>query len=664
MLTVINDAQAAALSLSDIVNKVRGVKDTLSKVWDTIKTAGAGAIIGAVVLGGACTIVSGGLLAPACAAGGAEVGAAIGALIGGGIGIVKNFVLDNEEATTSPEDGRTPTYLELITDLDLKEKFGEFYEDAQAAALADIQALKANLLGSLVPYSISIKGGELGSFKASLEGPSVLYGYSAFPVVLKLDYAQNPDIPDPIHITKVTMYVVEDATGYTYYTWTWVGDYVMENSTVTGTWATILKAPDQLVNDVDKLLSGQFDAATIDKLFNTPVPKFEVYVKVEGYKELYKYENGKWVKYDTEPFSFTISSLDAYERISNYEPSYELSGAVGTLPSKFKLFRSFTPYTTQVAGSINNIIIRAWSTPVHYVGSSADYAFYFIALPEYFSPLRPTITDDYRLVVVKDLGGTWALADSVVGNLGDMSTLSAWAGSIVYTKDDQATGYNVFMVVKAYLDRGDTKIPLWLIAKPKVAVLPDEETITVDANLGEIEPLLNKTGTYSAEDLGQLKAWADATIQGINQKISEAEAWKAKTDNEKAKALFDEAISHYKTAISYLNRLKSVTGPDTAKKYIKIAKNEEIIGDYYKEAAIKAHYGDEDQVDALIQNAKQVEEATNEYVGSSSFLGGAGDAVTGFVEDLADKLGVPTWVIFIGIILLALALLKYLLDGR
>lgn len=644
LMVMVEDAQAAALSWDDIKGALSSAKDKLisagKKIVATVGGGLAGALVGGV-LAGALGVATGGL-GTLLILGGTIIGSWIGNKIG-------NWWAGDTTTVATGDDGKTPTDEEFIEDADIKQIFGEYYQDAQEAALADIQALKQNLLGSLTDYSYNIKGGEIGSFSVKLKGPSVIYGYSAFPVVLELKYHENPDLPDPVHITKVSLYVKEDATGYIYYKWSWSGDVVLENTTTETDFKTIFKAPDPLISDVNKLLSGSFDKATIEKLYTTPVPKFEIYAEVSGYKELWKYENGQWKQYGTEPFSFTISSLSAYNHISDHEPAYELGGAIGTLPTKFKVFRVFTPYSTKVAGSINNIIVRAWSNPVHYVGSSVDYAFYFIALRDYFEPLSPTIIDDYRLAVIKDLGGTWALADTVTGNLGDMSNLNAWAGTVVYHKDENAIGYNVFMVVKADLQRDDgVTIPLWVIAKPTVAVLPDEETILVDQNITQILPLVNKTGEFTAEDIETLRAWAAGIIEGLNNKIAEAKAWIDKTDNEEAKDLFNEAIRHYEEAIAYLEKLGSVTDPETAKRYIKIAKNEEIIGDYYKEAGVKMHYGDVDQAAALIQNAEAIEEETQDYKGS----------LLGSISSAFESL--PDWVLVLLVALLVFGLFKWL----
>ena len=604
--------------------------------------------------------------------------------------------------------GKVPTKNETVYDTDVKSKFGNLQAYSDNASARDLNQLRLQLSSSLTTYDFETEG-SLADIRISIKGPEKIYGFSPFPIQVHIHAPSSKEPPQNcVHITKVSAYVL-DESGRKWYEDVWTGDLVLRPKSwwypdalgEDWTFNFTLKAPDPYVGKAKNFVQGTANYKTAEELLNANISKFEVVVEVQGYREVWRWEGssttwndlkkrgyridgtyvyniegkpvGKFEMYDSETgegifytpefvknvnLNTKAKTLSAYNHLQNGR--YYIGGSEGSLPAKFGDIREFTAYGMYANGASSLIVGRCWATPVHLFDSTADYKFVVIANPDNMEPIKVNIIDDYKMVVFRLLDdGTWVIADQVPGSFGNMEDYHAPVTSTLYYKHDNRTiGYNTYFVVyatvKIHNDCGNVReYPIWVIFKPKISVLINKEVVLRDKQTEEIVKIIDD-GKVTEQEAQSLKNIADSAISQLKQKKYSAEALANKyANNPKAKEYAEKAAEYYQKAIDYLEDMKNSNDASIIVKDWKIAKNYEMVGDYYYDAAQKEYYGQHDQADADVKNAEKLIEDTKQYEPSVWFSAGSwlGDAWQQFKSGLGFG-NVPDWVLIIVVVII------------
>ncbi len=577
--------------------------------------------------------------------------------------------------------GKSVSKDELINDTDVKNTLANLQAYSDSEAAKDLFALRQKLSSSLITYDYETSG-SLADIQVSVKGPSKVYGFTAFPLQVHIHASVPADPPENcVHITKVTAYVLDDS-GRKWWVNTWSGDVELrpksdeypdasEDMTLNFT----LKTPDQFYGKAKEMVTGTPNKKILDELLNANITKFEVVVEVNGYREVWRWE----YEYDKEghlidkhaehvkdiPINAKLVSLSAYKHLQNGK--YYISGTIGSLPAKFAGERQYTAYAEWANGATSLLVTRCWATPVHLFDSTADYKFAIIANLDYMKPIEASIFDDYRMVVFRTFSdGTAAIASQVPGSFGDMSVLNQVGSSLYYKHDNKTVGYDTYFVLYAVLRPNDDgsidEFPLWLVIKPQISVLINKDVVLSDKQTEEIAKIIDD-GKVTEQEAQSLKNIADSAISQLKQKKYSAEQLANRySSNSKAKEYAEKAVKYYDKAISYLEDMKNSKDADVIAKDYKIAKNYEMVGDYYYDAAQKEFYGQHDQADADVKNAEKIVEDTKQYEPSVWFS--AGSTLGQIWQQFKSGLGIgwiPDWVLIIVIVILVIGVAIILL---
>ncbi|MFA4663365.1 hypothetical protein [Pyrococcus kukulkanii] len=632
ILATVNDAQVAAFSFS-------GLKEKASKFWNTVKTAGAGAVVGAIAGAVVCGIFSGGTLSAVCAAGGAKVGAIAGAVIGGIYGAIKNYVLggDEDKNTISMNSERYANTTTVSTDSDLSD-LKYITENANKEAYKAIAEVSAKLRSDLAKYDTA-ESGATGDIIATVWGPEKIYGFSAFPIQIKLEFRKSPIPFNYIHLRKVTVYL-KDEDGRVYWARTW--DYGQGSEGLNGgqaVYTTIMKVPDDYVGTIERIIeTGVLSKEDVEKLFNATTKSFEIYVNIDAYREVWQSTNDtqetcignkKWdpstntcyefVK--TVDIDYSVHTISAWRHVTRASDIVLIDkGMYASIPTKFlstEYASKWSIYKEKFGGAVSNVFVITAATPVHMIGSTADFMFTFARNPGYFDPLNPEITDDFRLVVVKvTKSGDYEVADSIRGNLGALTSSIEKQLSARYTDDPAAVTYKVYGFALFKIKRDDnTTIKTWLAVEPLISVLQNERLKLDDTQVEQLTKLV-KDNEISEADREHIVAQANEWITGLQDKITEVEELKEKAqaqNNQKAIDYAEKAIKEYKAAIKDLEKVKSTKSVQTLLNYLNAAKKHEISGDYYKNAAYKALHNEHEQAELDAKKAEETSKLAKQY---------------------------------------------------
>lgn len=664
-----NNAYVSAGFLDSLKEKVSSVKEKVENAvhWvgehvdEGIAIVGAvgGGYLGGAVLGAKIGAVAGSVVPGA--------GTVIGAVIGGVIGLIggkwlgdklQEFLgIDDESSGTTYKPGEVPSEDALRGADTKKTLMSQLREQLDEEVYNDLQELMNLLSATMTEYNME-KTGSIGYFDTiKLEGASSIYGFSAFPVTLYVHAPDNPDLPDPVYIEQVCIWV-EDENGNHYYDWCDNTKVKLEGSDVT--YITILKAPDPVDAKIRQiLLNGFATEDDIKEIFSSAPQKFEIKGYIIGKAEIWENANGQLNFIENKTIRVDFSSLSAWKHVSSHPAIQILPGEKASLPLHFRDDKGWVPYATKAIGASSNLIFRAWAQPVHVMNSGALYRFYVIQNPEY--PLNGiNITDEYRLEAYRIVSsGNLETAYKITGNLGSMSQIWYHDAQIYYTATDDTVGFRVLYLVRGVIDRGDTQIPLWMLAEPIITVLEDTEVVTNDKATEEIISLTSDN-ELSEQDINQIQSLADTLIAGLNQKIEKTQQWLAKAGTyQKTEAIQygEMALKAYQKAISYAEKLKGVKDADNAKRYFKIVKDYEIQGDYYYNAMIQAYYGQIEQADALAEMGSKLDSEISEYTGG--FIGAIADTASGIplIGDALSKALAGDWVAIIALLMIALGLI-------
>ena len=627
--------------------------------WDDVGTAVVGAaVIGAVVLAAPVEL---------------PVAAVAGAAVIGGIAADQLYRSatgkDSNNAVTT--GGETVTKDELINDTDIENKLANLQACSDADAAKDLFELRQQIASSLTTYDYQT-GGSLADLQVSIKGPSKIYGFGTFPLQAHVHASVPSDPPENcLHVQSVKVYVLDD-TGRSWWVNSWSGNLVLRPSSdeypdATDDWTYnfTLKTPDPYIGKAKQMATGTPNKETLNELLNANTSKFEVVVEVKGYREVWRWEyiydddghvQKKAEHVDNIPINAKLNSLSAYNHLQNGK--YYVSGTMGSLPAKFAGERQYTAYAEWVNGGTSNFVARCWATPVHLFDSTADYKFAIVSQVDNMKPIPVTVSDDYRMVVFRIFSdGTAVIASQVPGSFGDMSLINQVGSSLYYKNDEKTISYDSYFVIYAtmYVDDDGSidNFPLWIVVKPQITVLENKDVVLGDKQTEEVANIIDD-GEITESEMNALKSVADGAISSLKQKKYSAEQLVDKySSNPKAKEYAEKAAELYGKAISYLEDMVASNDANTIAKDYKVAKNYEMSGDYYSDAAQKEFYGQHDQAEADIINAEKIIEDTQEYEPSMFFTAGSwfGEHWEEFKSGLGIE-NIPDWVLILVVVIL------------
>jgi len=461
-------------------------KEKVHNAWDTLKshtvggTVGgiAGMYVGAAFAGVLCEAVSFGACTPLLIAGFGLAGYATGATAQEKLGIPDptDWFKSDSKSTggTSTEPNKYATENDTINDSDIDDVKKALDNATQAAHKAAAE-LTAKLRSDFVEYG---NGGTAGQVLIHIYGPSSIYGFSAFPIQIRLEIPNQPVPFNKVHITKVTTYII-DENNRTYWTRVWNASTFNQDGYIDDTLdlVTIMKAPDPLVYQIrDAIQNGQISRELYDKIWNTSTTHFEIRVIVKGYQEAWKtdssvsdqsscpsdghwYEDACWVHDKNINFTLKAETTTAWGHVTgNADVATIDEGKIGSDPIKFlqALSGKWVLYQNKYAGALSDFIIITAASPVHVLNSTAMYKFLINPNPGYFQPANPKISDEYRFVILRVIeGGRMELADTTNGHIGDLTEPTFFGLTAHYTDAPGTLDYHALGLVYAYVERDD-----------------------------------------------------------------------------------------------------------------------------------------------------------------------------------------------------------------
>jgi len=630
-----------------------GVKERASNVGKMVVSATVG-----IVVGGACIASTLGFGTPACIAMGvAAAGATYAAMdlaFGGDEGETQTtatFTSERQANETTPISDPDNPDADKITD------------EANQRAYQAIAELNAKLRSDFVQYGSSSNSGDIIAY---IYGPEKIYGFAAFPTQVKLVISESPIKFNRVHIQQIKVYL-KDINNTIYWTRTW--DYGETGSEgLNGAelvYTTILKAPDDLVYNVrDAINSGQITKELYEKLWNTSTREWEINVDITAYRESWiGYPNattpeacqqagGNWSTQDNKcyvferniPITVHAESTTAWKHVTGFVDVATIDeGMYGSLPIKFLLSArgKWTIYLSRYAGAVSDFIIVTAATPVHVLNSTADYKFIIAPNPGYFEPATNyTIVDDFRFATLRVIeGGRMELADTVTGTLGGLTEPVEVPLSVKYTDAPGTLTYHSIGLVYAEVVRDDgTRIPIWLAAEPQISVLANIYMVLQDQ---EVEKLIQY---WKDQDPEKVQAEVDAMINGLYDKIEDTKQLLQKAQelqNQKAEGYAKKAIDEYEAAIDNLEKIKQTDDYQEFLNRLNAAKKHEMAGDFYRNAARKALYGDLKQAELDAKKAEEYSDLANQYEPHVDIFGTAKSLLQQKV------FGIPLWALLV-----------------
>jgi hypothetical protein len=560
---------------------------------------------------------------------------------------------------------------------DIKQQLGVAQQFSNEQATKDLQYLKHQMASDLINYDIQTEG-SLADIRVTVKGPSKIYGFSTFPLQVHIHAPSSTEPPENcVHIQKVEVWLETDDGRRWSYT-KWAGNLVLRPKSdeypdaLGEDWDFnfSLKVPDPYVGKAKQMVCGTPNRDILEELLNAKVQKFEVKIKVEGYRELWRWEydydsegniiNKRAVHLKDVDLDVLTTSLSAWKHLENGK--YYIAGFTGSYPPAFAEDRDKTvPYAMYANGASSLVISRCWATPVHVPTSTADYQYAFSFMGN-MEPIDITMTDDYCAVVFRLFDdGTAVIADREPGSFGEMNP-GFWKIiklPVYYKYDNRTVGYETYFVFYAVLHDhngcGDKKDwPVWVVIKPMISVVSNKETILLD-KADEIISILDD-GKITESEAESLKNIVDGIISSLESKKKSADDFAKRCEQynkEDAKKYAEKASEYYQKAIDCLNDLKRTNDPGQVSVLYKRAQNYEVIADYYYSASQKLFYGQNDLAKADIENAEKIIDDTKEYEPSIWFSAGSalGNAWQSFKEGLGFG-WLPDWAIILIIVIL------------
>lgn len=563
------------------------------------------------------------------------------------IGFIKGAM---EEPTDSKNQvplnsGRYATKNETDSDSD-NPNIVKVVDNINQKAYGAIAELTAKLRSDLVEYDINEEGAT-GDLWAKIYAPQTIYGFSAFPVQVKI-YTKEGNIPfSKVHIRSIKIYLLPENSSVPLWTRTW--DYGSDGSQgLNGesvVYSTVLKVPDDYVYKIEQAIqTGQVTRQLINELWNATTKTWEIYVDINAYRELWQNDPTKTTQSDCEAAGgkWDSSTNTCYVFVRNADINYRVhttsawrhvsmardiamlaDGMYASLPIKFLKSleaNKWAIYQEEFTGALSNFIILSAASPIHVIDSTADYKFYIAPNPKYFEPLNVTFKDDFRFVVVreyKDL--SWTIAYSIFGKLGTLTDDSPGIPKLLtakYTGGPDVLTYKVYGLAMFTITRDDgIPIKIWLVVEPKVSVIPNTRTVLDDSQVEQLTQF-TEDGKLTDEEIKQTRAMAQSWISGLQEKITNAESIQKKAaaeGNKKAELYAKKAIEAYKDAIDALNKVMQTDDTRMFLNWLNVAKKLEQAGDFYNSAAEKALFGEYKQAELDAKAAGDLVNLANEY---------------------------------------------------
>ncbi|WP_297551418.1 hypothetical protein [Thermococcus sp.] len=541
-------------------------------------------------------------------------------------------------------------------------------DDANQAGAKAVAELTAKLRSDFIQYGSSGYGGDLS---VEIWGPSSIYGFSAFPTQIRLTASESPIPFNVVHLLTISVYVI-DKNGNKYWTRTW--SYNMNDAILapgqSAVYTTILKGPDPLLYQIKNAVdTGQISRDLYDKIWNTSTSEFEIHVHVTAKREAWKgypdattesdcqAVNGKWYNGECYVFDKYIDilldaeSTSAWKHVTGSADVATITdGMYGTLPIKFlqtDAASKWVIYQSRYAGALSDFVVVTAASPVHVLNATANYKFIIAPNPGYLKPANPTITDDFRFVILRVLnGGEIELADQVTGMLGVLLTTKELPLTAHYTDAPGVLTYHALGLAYVRIVREDgTIIPVWLAAEPQISV---EQNIMVAVADTEVQKLI---ASFKNNDRTTVEGTIQSLIQGLQQKIQDADDLLQKArgvGNKQAEEWAQAAIDEYNTAIDDLKKAGQADDYQQFLNMLNAAKKHEQAGDYYRNAARKALNGDYEQAKIDAQKGQEYSDLASEYEPHFNV-----SAAKAFLS--RRLLGIPLWfwlVVIIGLIVL------------
>lgn len=519
--------------------------------------------------------------------------------------------------------------------------------NSTAEANNDINSLREMMESNTVQYTVD-ESGATGTAEISVYGKDKIYGYSVFPVRTNVKTFDNPDRPDPTHITKV-----EVSVNGNLWKRVWEGDWKTEGGDFDYT--TLLKTPDTYAGNVKAYLTNNVDEE-IDDIIHSNVDDFEINVRVEGYKEIWVWhesddgDSGKWVH--ERNADFTTSAVTTNMASAVADGFYNMGGYEGSFPASYTEYREkWTPVAVEAQGASSNVLLRVWSNPVHVLNSDVGIDGFLLGAPGYLDLYGNTdIVDDYRIVSVRvDGDGNYYVANSVSGKVSTFSNVQKIGTTIVYNGDEDTIGFRNYLIICGTITRDDgMQLPVWIVARMKTTVVSDYRSLVGDT-INDVKDIVSDDEISTLERV-ELEKKLDTLYDSLDDKIESAETWASKAEvlhNDKAKDYAVRAKDCYEKAKEALADI-DLNDADSVRTNMKKASELELAGDYYIEACKKEYAGLSDDAEVLSNSAKTLEDSN-----SGGLIVFGDDGVLGTIDEYVSMIpGGWTTAIIGGVVLL------------
>jgi len=536
------------------------------------------------------------------------------------------------------------------------EEWLKLSKEAQQEAYKQLAKYTQMLMSDFVSYDYQQQG-SLGDLKVEVYGPDKIYGFSAFPVQIKITVVKK--VPDwaYLHLYSVKVYVINSETGQKIWTrtWSWSGNNTPLLNGEDFVLGTTLKVPDDYAYMVKSAVySGTFNQDIYHNLTNAVVPRFEIGVEVQAQREMWEWKTvnnetecnnlagTKQHVYDNDTKTCYIfdgmtdanvagETTSAYMHTSGTVDFIQVGNLTASAPKSMAnsdLVEMFQIFSHRRYGAQSNFQVIPMATPLHVMDSTAQWKFIFEAIPDYFDALNkvngkpPVFGDDFRIMVMRITNGSqqWEVAYTKSTKMTDFTTYYELNLPVKYTATNDTIDYLVAGLAYLELTREDgTKIPVWFLVVPKVSVLENIDLAFKDSRIRPLVELTNKSQVSEAD--------IEAAQQLVNTIKQELEKKKLQADELRAKAEtmnIPEAIEYAKRAKEayeksekaldkYLDEVKKGKDGKWALNWLNVARKMEDAGDFWLNAAIKATNGLKEQAKWNAEQAQNIETLAKQY---------------------------------------------------
>ncbi|MFA4647853.1 hypothetical protein P8X24_11525 [Pyrococcus kukulkanii] len=559
----------------------------------------------------------------------------------------------DKSPTTTQTTTKNATTQDVLEQVDYL-KWLNLSKNAKQEAYKQLAKYTQQLISDFVSYDYEQKGA-LGDLKVQVYGPDKVYGFSAFPVQIRITVAKKDPDWAYLHLQRVTVYVINTETGQKIWsrTWSWSSN---ETPLLNGddfTLGTVLKTPDDYVYKVKQAIeSGTFSQSLYMNLTNAIVPHFEIGVEVEGERELWEWKTAEnqteceklaggtkhvydssskkcYIFQGTTHISVTGETTSAYLHTTGVPDFGQYGVLVASAPKSVRALKEadeYQIYQQRLFGALSNFVIVSQASSVHVMDSVANWIFTFKAVPEYFDPLikvngkPPVFSDDFRIFVMRVLNSsTWELAYTKATQMTDFKTFYELGLPVKYTSANGTVDYVVVGLAYLELQREDgVRIPIWFMVNPKVSVQENFDTALTDQRVQPLTTITNKTEITEA-DLQAAQQLIDTIKQTLEKKKLQADELIVKAQRlgvqegeyyaKRAKEAYDRAE---KALDKYLEAVKSRNN-QLALNWLNVARKMEDAGDFWLNAAIKATAGLKEQAKWNAEQAQKIEALAKQY---------------------------------------------------